>query len=227
MPHAHQQNGVGERKHLQIVEAGLAFLANVSMPLKYWDQAFITATHLINRTPSKKLDYDTHLHHLLGATPDYSNLRIFGCACWPNLRPYNSHKLQYRSTHCVFRGYNNIHKGYKCLDISSSRVYISRVVVFDESIFPFAALHSSVGARYTSKVLLLSEPIQPRDKSDFPMNDAPHVPCLPFHVLLYPPVLRPHQIPGDTPALRRGTKIQEDLVLGSTPPSPDTCATTA
>jgi hypothetical protein len=59
MPHAHQQNGVAERKHQHIVEVGLALLANASMPLKYWDQAFLTATHLMNRTPSKLLDYDT------------------------------------------------------------------------------------------------------------------------------------------------------------------------
>jgi hypothetical protein len=86
-PHAHQQNGVAERKHQHIVEVGLSLLANASMPLKYWNQAFLTTTHLINLMPSKKLEFHTPLHQLLGATPDYSNLRIFGCACWPNLRP--------------------------------------------------------------------------------------------------------------------------------------------
>jgi hypothetical protein len=92
-PHAHQQNGVAERKHRHIVEMGLTLLATASMPLKYWDQAFLTTTHLINQTPSKRIAYETPLHRLVGATPDYSNLRVFGCACWPNLRPYNSHKL--------------------------------------------------------------------------------------------------------------------------------------
>jgi hypothetical protein len=42
-PHVHQQNGPAERKHRHIVEVGLALLANSSMPLKFWDEAFITA----------------------------------------------------------------------------------------------------------------------------------------------------------------------------------------
>jgi histone deacetylase 1/2 len=43
-PHAHQQNGSVERKHRHIIEVGLALLANASMPLKYQDEAFLTAT---------------------------------------------------------------------------------------------------------------------------------------------------------------------------------------
>jgi hypothetical protein len=84
-------------------------------------------------------------------------LHIFGCACWPNLRPYNKHKLQFRSKQCVFLGYSNLHKDFKCLDISSGRVYISRDVVFDENIYPFATLHPNVGARLRSEIFLLPE----------------------------------------------------------------------
>jgi hypothetical protein len=74
-PYVHQQNHVTECKHRHIVKMDLALLANASMPLKYWDQAFLTATHLINRTPSKCIDFGTPIHRLLGATPDdYSNL---------------------------------------------------------------------------------------------------------------------------------------------------------
>ena len=52
-PHAHQQNGAAERKHRHIVEVGLALLSHASVPLKFWGEAFISAVHLINRTPSK------------------------------------------------------------------------------------------------------------------------------------------------------------------------------
>jgi histone deacetylase 1/2 len=134
-PHAHQQNGAAERKHRHIVEVGLSLLAQSSMPLKYWDQAFLTATYLINRTPSKVIDNSTPLERLYKMQVDYNSLKVFGCACWPNLRPYNSHKLAFHSKQCVFLGYSNLHKGFKCLDVTAGRVYISRDVVFDENIF--------------------------------------------------------------------------------------------
>jgi hypothetical protein len=124
---------------------GLVLLAHASMPLKYWDETFLAATYLINRTPTKLLFYDTPLHKLLGATPDYSHFRIFGCACCPTLRPYNSHKLQLHSIRCVFLGYSNMHKDFKYLNISKGRIYIFRDVIFDESFFPFASHHSTTG----------------------------------------------------------------------------------
>ena len=145
-PHAHQQNGSAERKHRHIVEVGLSLLAHASMSLKYWDEAFIPATYLINRLPSKVMGNITPLEKLFHQKPDYNSLKIFGCACYPNLHPYNRHKLNFRSTQCVFIGYSNLHKGYKCLEIAIGRIYISRDVVFDETLFPFAKLHPNAGA---------------------------------------------------------------------------------
>ena len=145
-PHAHQQNGSAERKHRHIVEVGISLLAHASMPLKYWDEAFIAATYLINRLPSKVIGNTTPLERLFHQKPDYNSLKVFGCACYPNLRPYNRHKLEFLSTQCVFLGYSNLLKGYKCLEVSTGRIYISRDVIFDETIFPFAKLHSNAGA---------------------------------------------------------------------------------
>lgn len=131
------------------------------MPLKFWDEAFVTATYLINRTPSKVIDYTTPLERLLHVKPNYAALRVFGCACWPNLRPYNTHKLSFRSKRCVFLGYSTLHKGFKCLDPSSGRVYISRDVTFDEQVYPFASLHTNAGAKLRAEILLLPSHLQP------------------------------------------------------------------
>jgi histone deacetylase 1/2 len=137
-PHTSQQNGIVERKHRHLVETGLALLAHSSLPLRFWDEAFLTACYLINRMPTPVLNNTTPITRLLNQSPDYSFLRTFGCACWPSLRKYNSRKLEFRSKMCVFLGYSPMHKGYKCLDRSTGRIYISRDVIFDEHVFPFA-----------------------------------------------------------------------------------------
>jgi histone deacetylase 1/2 len=95
-PHAHQQNGAAERKHRHIVEVGLTILAHASIPLKFWDEAFTTAVYLINRVPSRVINNETPYEHLFKQTPDYSMLRVFGCTVWPNLRPFNTRKLEFR-----------------------------------------------------------------------------------------------------------------------------------
>jgi hypothetical protein len=79
----------------------------------------------------------TPVEQLFNESPDYTFLKVFGCACWPHTRPYNKRKLNFCSQKCVFLGYSSQHKGYKCLHIPSNRVYISRDVVFDENVFPF------------------------------------------------------------------------------------------
>lgn len=43
------------------------------------------------------------------------------------------------------------------MEISSARVYISKDVVFDENIFPFANLHSNAGALLRKEILLLPQ----------------------------------------------------------------------
>jgi hypothetical protein len=137
-PHTHQQNGAIERKHRHIVETGLALLYHASVPLRFWDDAFQTACYLINRLPTPILQNQSPFTKLFTISPDYSLLKIFGSACWPNLRPYNSNKLQPRSLQCVFLGYSLRHRGYKCFHVSTNRLYISRDVIFQENSFPFS-----------------------------------------------------------------------------------------
>jgi hypothetical protein len=157
----HEQNGPAETKHRHIVEVALALLAQASMPLKFWDEAITTATYLINRTPSKVLNFVTPLERLFNQQPDYSFLKTFGCACWPNLRPYNTHKFAFRSKLCVFLGYSLARKGYKCLEVSSGRVFVSRDVIFDEQVFSFMELQSNAGARLRTEIGLLPSHLVP------------------------------------------------------------------
>ena len=65
-----------------------------------------------------------------------SSLKTFGCACFPLLKPYTYHKLQPKSTQCIFLGYPPLSKGYICFDPHSHKIYITPHVIFNESNFP-------------------------------------------------------------------------------------------
>lgn len=107
------------------------------VPLKYWFDAIATATFLVNRMPSLTLNNLSPFEVLFHQPPDYSTFKVFGCQCFPWLKPYVSHKLQPRSIPCVFLGYHPTVKGNWCLGLSTGKIYLSRHVVFHEQVFPF------------------------------------------------------------------------------------------
>lgn len=53
------------------------------------------------------------------------------------MRPYNTHKLDFRSNEYTFLGYSAKQKGFRCLT-SNGKIIISRHVIFNERDFPFA-----------------------------------------------------------------------------------------
>ncbi|CAJ2652486.1 unnamed protein product [Trifolium pratense] len=136
-----QQNVVAERKHRHIVETARSLLLSASVPCEFWGEAIRTAVHAINRIPSSITSGLSPFEKLYGSTPDYSSLKVFGSTCFV-LRPQvERNKLSPRSTICVFLGYGEGQKGYRCYDSSSKKLYVSRHVVFLEHI-PFFSLSS-------------------------------------------------------------------------------------
>lgn len=80
----------------------------------------------------------TSPYTLLYKTPPHlKNLKTFGTAVFPWLRPYNAHKLQPTSVCCIFSG---IFKGYMsviCFHPQIRKCIISRHVIHDDTVFPF------------------------------------------------------------------------------------------
>ena len=136
-PYAPPQNGILEHNYRHVVEVGLTMVTHVGMSFSYWSYAFHTTTYIINHLPITVFGHMSPYEPLYQRLPSYSSLRVFGCACFPLLRPYNDHKWQPRSVECVFLGYSSQHKGYLCLAPLIGHVYISRHVVFNEYVFPF------------------------------------------------------------------------------------------
>jgi hypothetical protein len=138
-PYNPPQNGKGERMIHTTNDVMHSLLFQTSLLARYWVESLHTATYLLNLLPTKAISAPSPHFALFGATPSYAHLRVFGCACYPNLSAIAPNKLASRSSRCVFLGYSSEHKGYRCLDLSSNRIIISRHVIFDESSFPFAS----------------------------------------------------------------------------------------
>ncbi|KAI0516474.1 hypothetical protein KFK09_009149 [Dendrobium nobile] len=70
--------------------------------------------------------------------PELSHLRTFGCECFPHIPAKLWHKLQQTAKPCIFLGYSDKYKGYRCLDAEHNRIITSRHVKFNELSFPFS-----------------------------------------------------------------------------------------
>lgn len=123
-------------------------LAHASMPPSFWHHALQMATYLLNVLPSKVLKYKSPTQVLFQRTPSFSHLRVFGCLCYPLFPSTTINKLQARSKPYIFLGYPSNHRGYRCYDLSSQKIIISRHVIFNENQFPFSTLHKTNPTSY-------------------------------------------------------------------------------
>lgn len=106
-------------------------LIGSGVPKVLWGEAVMTASYIVNRTPSSALGDKTPEELWTGHVPDYSHLRIFGCAAYSH---QSIGKLEPRAQKCVFLGYPDGVKGYRLWskEVKGFRIINSRDVTFDE-----------------------------------------------------------------------------------------------
>ncbi|KAI3753423.1 hypothetical protein L2E82_25475 [Cichorium intybus] len=130
-----QQNGIVERKHRHLMNVARSLLFQSGLPLNLWGETILTATFLINRTPTSVLNGKSPFEMVYKVEPNFEFLRVFGCLCFAT-KLNNSDKFSSRSEKCVLIGFSNEKKGYKLLSLDDKSVFFSRDVRFYESVFP-------------------------------------------------------------------------------------------
>jgi len=88
--------------------------------------------------PTKVLKVKTPFEVSFGQTPSSEHLKVFGCLCFMTTPKHGRDKFQDRAKACVFMGYPFGKKGYRVMELATSKFHESRNVVFHEHIFPFA-----------------------------------------------------------------------------------------
>ncbi|GKA03611.1 retrovirus-related pol polyprotein from transposon TNT 1-94, partial [Tanacetum coccineum] len=137
MPYTPQQNGVVERKHRHLLKTARSLRVHDNLPIKFWGECILAATFFINKMPMKKLQWKSPFEVLFGKPPDYSHLRVIGCLCYAAVTKPHKDKFDNRGLKCILIGYPSNQKGYQLYNLDTKEVFVSRDVVFQESVFPF------------------------------------------------------------------------------------------
>lgn len=132
-----QQNGVSERKNRHLLEVSRALMFTMNVSKYIWGDAILTSAHLINRLPSRSLNFKKPMSILQMQYPFFKPhtlpLKTFGCTAFVHVHEHQRSKLDPRAVRTVFVGYSPTQKGYKCVCPQTKKVFVSSDVTFFEN----------------------------------------------------------------------------------------------
>jgi hypothetical protein len=129
IPYTPQQNGVAERTNRTIVEKARSLLSDAGPPKAYWAEAVSTAVYLINRTPTRVLNFKTPEEVWTGRKPDIGHLKIFGFKAMVYVPKPLRLKWDSPTRDAIFIGYPEESKGYRFYDPQTRKVFKGRDAV--------------------------------------------------------------------------------------------------
>lgn len=131
-PYTPEQNGKAERMNRTIIEKTRCLLFESKLSKVFWAEAASTASYLINRTPSRVIDFKTPYEIFYKKIPSVSHFKIFGSKAMYHIPRQKRRKLDKKSSEAIFMGYAENSKAYRLYDTEKKTIVVSRNVVFFE-----------------------------------------------------------------------------------------------
>ena len=117
-----------------------AMLMNAKLPLNLWGEALLTACHVYNKIPLKRLGGSPYELWNNGRKPNLNYFKVWGCIAYYKVFDPHRRKLGPRGIKSIFVGYAQNSKAYRLLDLESNVIVETIHVEFFESKF----LHNSL-----------------------------------------------------------------------------------
>jgi hypothetical protein len=102
------------------------------MPKRFWPEAVIWATYVMNRSPTHAVKDITPEEAWNGMKPSVHYFIVFGCVAHAHIPDAQRKKLDDKSIRCVLLGVSEESKAYKLYNPIEKKIIVSRDVVFEE-----------------------------------------------------------------------------------------------
>ena len=129
-PATPKQNGVAERNNQTIVKLSRTMLIAAGLDHRFWAQAVICSTYLLNITNTCEATGKTAFETIYKVPPNYKNLRPFGSRCYFYKKFIERSKFSPRGFEGIMLGYTERIDGYRVLEVGTQTIHVTKDVRF-------------------------------------------------------------------------------------------------
>lgn len=108
-----------------------SMLKDKHLPNELWGKAMSTATYILNKCSTKRLEYITPEEYWFGIKPSLSHLKLFGSIAYRYMPDQLRRNLYDKSSQMILVEYHSA-GGYKWFDLVNKKFVISKDVIVDE-----------------------------------------------------------------------------------------------